>query len=161
MDWAAGRPEDVTPQRIRAEVWMSICGGTTGIGYFTHVWKPSYKTFGVPAENREALRKINEQITRLTPAILAPAAKERVSVAAGEVKVALLAKQHEGQRYLFAVNYDGRMKKTTATVNIDGLPDGAEVTVIDESRTIRSRPGSFQDVFEPLAVHVYRIPWLR
>ena len=46
--------KDVTPRHIRAEVWMSICGGATGIGYFTHVWKPSYSTFGVPAENREA-----------------------------------------------------------------------------------------------------------
>ena len=84
-----------------------------------------------------------------------------MSVAAEGLKVALLAKPYEGQLYIFAVNYDERMKKAAATVNIEDLPDGADVTVIDEARTIRARSGSFQDVFEPLAVHIYRVPWPR
>ena len=37
---------------------MAICQGATAIGYFTHVWKPSYHQFGVPEENRKALRRI-------------------------------------------------------------------------------------------------------
>ena len=49
--------KDVTPAHIRAETWMAICGGATAIGYFTHVWKPSYQQFGVPEENRKALRR--------------------------------------------------------------------------------------------------------
>ncbi len=57
--------KDVTPRHIKAEVWMTICRGATAIGYFTHVWKPSYHQFGVPEENRAALREINAQITRL------------------------------------------------------------------------------------------------
>ena len=72
--------KDVRPEHIRAEVWMSICRGATAIGYFTHVWKPQYAQFGVPEENRRALRQINEQITRLTPAILGRPADRAVSI---------------------------------------------------------------------------------
>ena len=149
--------KDVTPQHIRAEVWMAICGGATGIGYFTHVWKPSYKQFGVPNENREAIRKINDQITRLASAILAPPSKTKVDITAEGAKLAAIARQHEGRLYVFAVNYGGEMQRTAGTVQVENLPEGAEVTVIDENRVIRSQAGSFGDTFEPLAVHLYQI----
>ncbi len=152
------RQKDVTPRHIRAEVWMAICGGATGIGYFTHVWKPSYQQFGVPEENREAIRKVNQQITRLAPAILAPPSKAKVAITAEGAKLGAMAKQYEGRLYVFAVNYDGGMKRAAAVVHVENLPEGAEVTVIDEDRVIRSQAGFFRDVFEPLAVHLYQIP---
>ena len=49
---------------------MAICRVATAIGYFTHVWKPAYHQFGVPEENRTALREIIAQITRSASAIL-------------------------------------------------------------------------------------------
>ncbi len=75
----------------------------------------------------------------------------------GDVKLAVLAREHNGQLYLFAVNYDQRQVKAEARVAVEGLPAGAEVAVIDEDRTIRSEAGSFADSFEPLAVHIYQI----
>jgi len=152
------RQKDVTPQHIRAEVWMAICGGATGIGYFTHVWKPAYHQFGVPEENRKALRQINDQITRLAPAILGKPPKGAVSIEAEDgAKTAVLAREHDGQLYVFAVNCDPRMVEASARVKVEGLPSDTQITVIDEARTIRSQVGSFADTFEPLAVHLYRI----
>ncbi|MHC4406203.1 MAG: hypothetical protein ACYTG0_41745 [Planctomycetota bacterium] len=152
------RQKDVTPRHIRAEVWMALCRGATAIGYFTHVWKPSYRQFGVPEENRAALAEINGQITRLAPAILGQKPKRPVSLeVSGDVKLDLMAREHAGELYLFAVNYDERLQEASATFRVEGLPRGAEVTVVDEGRTIRAEAGSFADVFEPLAVHVYRI----
>ncbi len=151
------RQQDVTPTHIRAEVWMAICGGARIIGYFTHVWKPTYQQFGVPEENRRALRSINEQITRLAPVILGPSAALPVTVSAGEVKIAALAKPHDGCWYVFAVNYDERSRRAQATIRLEGLPAGAEVVVVDESRTLRTDPGCFHDEFQPLAVHIYCI----
>ena len=137
---------------------MSICGGATAIGYFTHVWKPSYHQFGVPEENRRALREINDQITRLAPAILGEPPKRPVKIEPeGDAKLALLAKEHDGALYLFAVNYDERQVAAEATLSIAGLPAGTEVTVLDEHRTLRSAAGSFRDTFDPLAVHLYRV----
>ena len=148
----------VTPTHIRAEVWMAICRGATAVGYFTHVWKPAYNQFGVPAANRKALRQINDQITRLAPEILAGAPKQPVTVrASGDVKVDVMARAARGGLTVFTVNYDERLKRTEAVVNVPGLRAGTELVVVDENRTIRSHAGGFADTFAPLAVHIYRI----
>ena len=68
-----------------------------------------------------------------------------------------MAKRQGDRLYVFAVNYDERQVGSKATITIEGLPSGAEVTVIDEGRSIRSGAGSFTDTFEPLAVHIYRL----
>jgi len=151
--------KEVTPTHIRAEVWMSITRGATAIGYFTHIWKPSYSQFGVPDENRKAIREINEQITRLAPAILGAAPKQAASIAAeGDVKLDLLAKEGPDGLYLFTVNYDERLREAKATIKVEGLPAGGEVTVVDENRTLKASAGSFTDTFAPLGVHIYRLP---
>jgi len=150
--------KEVTPAHIRAEVWMAICRGATAIGYFTHVWKPSYNQFGVPAENRKALAEINAQITRLTPEVLAGPPKRAVTLtASGDVKVDVMARKTPNGVTIFAVNYDERSRQTEARVKVDGLAPGTKVTVVDENRTIKSQAGSFTDSFAPLAVHIYRI----
>lgn len=148
---------EVTPAHIRAEVWMAICRGATAIGYFTHVWKPSYSQFGVPEANREALTRINAQLTRLAPAILGDKPDQTTSIRGEEaVKLDALAKRFNGELYIFAVNYDEALRKTRATVTVSGLSAGAKVIVVDEERTIASGEGFFVDTFAPLAVHIYR-----
>ena len=152
------RQKEVTPAHIRAEVWMSICGGATAIGYFTHVWKPAYHQFGVPEENRKALRAINDQIVRLAPAILGDAPRRPVTIRAdNDAKLAALARQHAGKLYVFAVNYDERLVATQGTIRVEGLRPDATVVVVDEDRSVVSEAGSFSDAFEPLAVHIYQV----
>jgi len=154
--------KDVTPAHIRAEVWMAICRGATAIGYFTHIWKPSYQQFGVPPENRETLKQINAQITRLAPAILGDEPKRAVAIQSEDgVKLDALARQKANDLYIFTVNYDERMKATRATIKVEGLPAGTDVVVVDENRTIPSGAGAFADSFEPLAVHMYRMSMAR
>jgi hypothetical protein len=152
------RQHEVTPAHIESEVWMSICRGATAIGYFTHIWKPSYSQFGVPDENRRALRTINDQITRLAPAILASGPNGQVTIrAADDVRLDLLARQHEGQLYLFAVNYDSRAIGAEVHISVPGLAAGTQVTVVDEDRTIVGEEGGFSDRFGPLEVHIYQL----
>lgn len=164
------RQHPVNPEHIRAEVWMAICQGATAIGYFTHIWKPSYNQFGVPKENREALAEINAQVTRLTPAILGSAPKSAATVETeGGVKVGAMSREHDGSLYIFAVNYDESSEATKATFKVDGLKAGVFVEVVDEQepgvdiaaddewRTVTSEEGQFHDTFEPFAVHIYRL----
>lgn len=153
------RQHEVTPAHIKAEVWESICAGATGIGYFTHIWKPGYKQFGAPLENRRALREINDQITRLTPDILGAAPKRAVSLATeGGVQVAMLARENAGTLSIFAVRYDTAATATAAaTIKVEGMPAGEEVFVVDEGRKLKGEAGAFKDQFEPLAVHIYQI----
>ncbi len=144
--------KEVTPRHIKAEVWMCICRGATAIGYFTHVWKPSYSQFGVPEANRRALREINDQIEHLAPAILARPAEPAASIESpAGVKLDVAARRSG------AVNYDERMKETAAAIKVPGLPAGRKVEVLGEGRRLRSADGSFNDNFEPLAVHLYKI----
>jgi len=149
------RQKEVTGRHIRAEVWMAICGGATAIGYFTHVWKPSYQQFGVPPENRRALAEINAQLTRLAPAILAePLPTGVAATTTGKVRLAAIARQHQHHRYVFAVNYDPRQVATEATFTVEGLHPEQTIDVVDEGRTITPVEGAFADRFEPLAVHM-------
>jgi len=148
----------VTPQDIRSEVWMAICGGATAIGYFTHVWKPAYSQFGVPPENVAAMKQINDQLIRLTKPIYAPATKRAISISLGDnIPAAMIGRELDGQLYLFAVNYDSARRGGEATVQVEGLPAGATIEVIDEGRTIKAEAGAFKDTFEPLAVHLYKV----
>ena len=148
----------VTPRDIRAEVWMSICGGATAIGYFTHIWKPAYSQFGVPPENVVAMKAINDQLTRLTQAIYAPPTTRKLGLTlADDLRATIVGRELDGQLYLFAVNYDPDQKGGDAKVSVEGLKAGTRIEVIDEDRTITAADGGFTDAFEPLAVHLYRI----
>jgi hypothetical protein len=138
---------------------MNIYRGATAIGYLTHVWKPAYHQFGVPAENRDAIRQINAQITHLAPAILSAEPTPAATIeAADSVKLDVLARRYAGSVYLFAVNFDERAVAAQATLAVPGLPLGAEIEVLDERRVLRAEAGGlFRDAFAPLAVHLYRV----
>ncbi|MGQ9506032.1 MAG: hypothetical protein ACUVQR_14100 [Thermogutta sp.] len=154
------RQKDVTPEHIRAEVWMALCGGATAIGYFTHIWKPSYRQFGVPEENQAALRALNDQLTRLAPAILAKRNTKEIQfdVPSG-VRVAAFSTEYDNSIYLFAVNYDPALKTAEVTFQVPlAKIDGAtNVEVVDEDRGVALNQATFTDSFAPLAVHIYRI----
>jgi hypothetical protein len=112
----------------------------------------------VPEENRTALGEINGQITRLAAAILSDERAPAVTLQTeADVKLDVMAKQHGGSLYLFAVNYDQRAVPTKATIAVPELAAGAEIEVLDEDRVIRAQAGSFRDDFGPLAVHLYRV----
>lgn len=148
----------VTPVHIRGEVWMAICRGATAIGYFTHIWKPSYKQFGAPPENVKAMKDINDQITKLAPAILSQPAKIKVRISfENQLKGDIMAKELDGKVYLFAVNYDSLQRAGQANVEVEGLEAGTKIEVVDENRTITATSGAFNDEFGPLGVHIYKI----
>ncbi|GMV80265.1 MAG: hypothetical protein AMXMBFR7_14490 [Planctomycetota bacterium] len=163
------RQKDVTPEITRAEVWMAVIRGATGIGFFTHAWRPSFSEFA-PGEAMQAeLKRTNEQLARLGPVLLAAQTARKAAVAfdskqPGEV----LLREHDGWVYLFANNLDMQdlgarkddVKATyrggSATLSVDGLTAGTEIEVVDENRSIQAQAGSFRDDFKPLEVHIYR-----
>ncbi len=154
----AARQKDVLPEHTRAEVWMAIIRGATGIAYFTHAWRPDFTEFRPDDAMQAELKRLNGQVARLAPAILADPAKAKVSIAlegglAGEV----LAKEHEGALWLFANNLDMKRRPGKAVLSVEGLKKGSKVEVIDEGREILAGDGAFADEFGPLAVHLYRI----
>jgi hypothetical protein len=107
---------------------------------------------------RAELKRLNEQITRLTPAIVADELAGKVSIEfQNEVHGEIMAKKHEGTVYLFANNLDLRWRSGRAIIELEGLKKGTRIEVIDEHRQISADEGKFSDQFEPLGVHIYRI----
>ena len=162
---------DVLPMHTRAEVWMAIIRGATAIGYFTHTWVPSYKQFAPEGEMVVELNRLDRQLTRLAPAILADPAHVEIemSIASG-LPCHFKATEHDGHLYIFAQNIHVDDNKDAlgqgeqinprggkATFVVHGLRAGTEVEVVDEARTVTAGDGQFTDDFGPLAEHVYRL----
>jgi len=163
------KQKDVTPAITRSEVWMAIIRGATGIGYFTHAWRPSFTEFAPASEMQMELRRTNMQLERLSTIILSGSRKTNASIdfedgLSGEVMV----REHNGYVYIFANNLDmsnagGRKDDVKAvyrggiaTIVADGLKDRSWVEVVDEDRSIVVTGHKFSDKFNPLEVHIYR-----
>jgi hypothetical protein len=148
----------VTGVEIRSEVWQAIIKGATAIGYFTHRFEPTFAEFGPSEENQKAMKEIDDQIARLTPAICAADAKVQPKIEIeGGLAAQCLAKEAEGGTVLFAQNIDGAGKAGKGTVSLEGLKAGARIEVVDEGRTLTADDGKFTDEFGRLAVHIYRV----
>jgi len=161
--WVSDTMRAPTPAEIRAEVWMAIVNGAKAIGYFPHVWKPRYTWCRIPEANQAELRRLNAQITRLAPILLGPQAKATVACKVdGGGRIAVTAREHGTALYLFAVSLERR--KLRARISATGLPltksfpQGWAVEVVGERRAITAGDGWFEDDFDELAVHIYRIP---
>jgi hypothetical protein len=162
---------DVLPIHTRNEVWQAIIHGATAIAYFTHAWFPEFREFAPTPEMQQELKRLNNQITRLAPAILADPAKEKIEMKLGDnLDCSFKATNLKGSLYIFAENndlgagaenlkqYDPISPRTGKSIfSISGLKAGTKIEVVDENRTITAEKGQFTDEFGPLAEHIYRM----
>lgn len=148
-----------TPVEVKAEVWMSIIHGTRGIGYFVHVFAPSFIEAGLlsDAEMSAAVRAINRQIAALAPVLNRPSVANGVTVSSGNaaVPVDVMLKRFNGETYLFAVAM--RPGRTTATFRFRGFPKNATAEVLGERRARPVSGGIMTDTFTDYGVHLYRV----
>ncbi len=162
---------DVLPMHTRNEVWQAIINGATAIGYFTHAWRPEFKEFAPTPEMQKELARLDAQITRLAPAILADPAKEQIEMVLGDnLKCSFKATKLKGSLYIFTENNDlgpGAEKARqfdpisprsgNAVFKVAGLKAGTIIEVVDENRTITAENDRFTDEFAPLAEHIYKM----
>ncbi len=148
-----------TPQQIRTEVWMSLIHGSRGLIYFVHQFQPRFIEASVleDAELLAAVTEINRQIRELAPILNSPTVDDAVKVTSSDphVPVDVMCKRHDGALYLFAVAM--RNQGTTMTVELPAKVPARKATVIGEDRSVSVTDNQFEDVFEPYAVHLYRI----
>jgi len=156
IDYDKQKP--VLPRHTRAEVWMAIIQGATGIGYFTHAWQPRFTEFAPTPQMQEELKRLNAQITRLSVAILAPPAETEVKLQlADDLPGHVKATQHDGMLYIFAQNMDMQDRAADGRIHVAGLKAGTVVTVVDEDCKIAAVAGGFDDHFGALAERIYRL----
>jgi len=156
------RQKDVLPKHTRAEVWMAIIQGATAIGYFTHAWKPSFSEFNCTEAMQAELKRLNGQIARLAPAILAPPAAPKVTMDPGKGAACHVKATARGPvTYVFAQSIERTGPAKEASLRVAGLKAGTRIEVADEGRSITAADGAFRDTFAPLQEHVYRIEGLK
>lgn len=154
--------EDVrkaTPHQVKAEVWMSLIHGSTGLIYFVHEWKPAFNEHALldDPEMLAAVTAVNQQILSLAPVLNSPTVVDGVQVAssAADVPVATMVKARGKDTYLFAVGM--RDGATRATFTLPGVKASAHAEVLGEARTVSLTDGHLVDDFGPYDVHLYRI----
>lgn len=135
--------EDPTPAIVRAETWLAIAGGATGIGYFPDFWADDI---------RHEIRLTNRELVALAPALLGPVA--RVSTTA-DSKVRVAARRYNGATYVIAVNTSTVPVK--ASFAVQGL-GGRRLTVFRDGREVRSHGDLVADTLPGLGVAVYVAP---
>ena len=147
---------EVTPSlksaQAREAIWSAIIHGATAIGYRR---QQGQKPPVPDNEMTMALKQLNEQITRLAPAILGEPSRTRAEMtisngAQGRCK----ATESEGSLFIFAQNIGSASK---AVIRIQGLRAGTDIEALGEGRIIASSPGEFSDDFAPLSDHIYKL----
>ncbi len=155
-----GTGREATVPQIKAEVWMAIIHGATGIDYFIH-GKSSVTAFDERAllrlENAARLAgftEINREVHSLAPVLKTPSVPCLVTITnlAGASEVDFMAKQRNGATYVFAVGM--RNAVTTKEFHFQNLTNN-QMEVIGEHRTVTLSNGSFSDTFNGYVAHLY------
>jgi hypothetical protein len=134
---------DPTAATVRAEAWLSIAGGATGVGSFPNHWSDSIGT---------EITRTDRQIKALTQALLAPIANS----SSDNPLVRVSARSLNGALYVIAVNTASTT--VTAKINVDGIA-GRSATVLGGSGpAVAADDQGFSDTFGPLDARVYVIP---
>ncbi len=148
-----------TPAEHRAMVYLALMAGADGIVH--HAWslpargsESAYRLRRDAPELWEGIARVNRELTRLAPMLMA-GHPEPITLPF-DSPLRLAAWDYEGSRYVCAVN----TQDTTAAVAFDiGATPGQEIEVLFEERALIAAAGTGQvgDLFEPYAVHIYRL----
>lgn len=148
-----------TPQQVKAEVWMSMIHGSTGLIYFVHEWKPNFNSHALldDPEMLKAVTEVNRQIHSLAPVLNSRTIRDAaiVKTTPGDSPIAFMVKRHAGETYLFTVAM--RDAEVKGSFELPGLPTTATADVLGEGRSITASNGKFTDVFPGYGVHLYTI----
>ena len=147
-----------TPTEVKAEVWMAIIHGATGITYFAHKTYPVFIETALLQDPYmlAAVKEINFQITSIAPVINSPTLKTFATKSSSNasVPVDIMSKYYNGSNYIFAVPMlTGSTTVTFSTTNTVAT----SVEVIGENRSIPIVNGVFSDDFSDYQVHLYKM----
>ncbi|WP_407121684.1 hypothetical protein [Bradyrhizobium sp. STM 3561] len=145
-----------TAAEVRAEIWMALVHGATGIFYFVHEFKPTFREdaiFRYP-DIVEEVTKTNRLILSLSPALKSPSVSGAISVNS-QVPIATMVKVYKDNTYIFAVAMQN--SPSTARITVNNVHQ-TSARVIGEGRSVSLAQGSFEDQFEGYGVHLYQIP---
>jgi hypothetical protein len=153
--------KSVSPDQMRAELWLAIVHGARGIYYFPQLvganpfaWDGTIDT----VYNREPeMIKQNGIITALAPILQGDIDPSGVSATVSGTLQAAWRIGSDGNTYFIVVNYDSPVI-STAAITLSGVTANTTATVYGESRTVTVSNGVIADSFPTYGVHIYVVP---
>ncbi|MFY9342953.1 MAG: beta-galactosidase [Planctomycetota bacterium] len=145
-----------TPEQVRAEVWIAIASGASGIVFFAHEFAPQFVEAGLLAhpEIADAVRAICTEVHAAAPVLSSPQVPDAVAVANGG-ELAVRAHEHGGALWLFVASLQDELQPATFTVK--GATKG-RVEVAGDARPIALVNGVFRDEIPAYGIRHYRLP---
>jgi len=148
-----------SPHQVRAEVWMSLIHGSTGLVYFVHEWKPGFNAHALldDPEMLRAVTALNRQIHSLAAVLNTPSVEGGATIKPSpeDVPIDIMVKRCMGETYIFAVAM--RDAAVKGLFEVRGLAETATAEVLGENRRIPVKNGRFEDDFKAYDVHLYRV----
>jgi hypothetical protein len=142
----------VSPEALRAEVFLALAGGANGIGYFTHSWADgTWVRFAVAEPVRAAMAATDAELQALAGVLQGPDAAGVVSGRGG-----ILVGARRAGRHLLVVAVNPGAASVTGRLSFRGFAPGS-VVAWNEARAVRVAAGGFTDAFGPLQVHLYDV----
>jgi len=139
------------PHELRAEVWMAILYGASGIGYFPHKWNPwAAGPKAIPQELRAEMKLTNRLLHKAAP-ILRTGQKTTLKTDAGSGHVAAAGWQKDGDLLVVAVNM--RSVAAKATIQVPGAVK--RLKVVGQNYSVRPTAGALVEEFKPYEVRLY------
>jgi hypothetical protein len=141
----------VSAEALRAEVFLAVAGGATGIGYFTHSWADGpWVRFAVTPELRAAMTAVDAQLQALARVLSGPDVSPLV-----HARGVLVGVRRAG-RHLLVIAVNPSSTPVRARFGFRRSVAGS-VAVWGESRSLRVVAGHVTDTFAPLGVHLYDV----
>ena len=146
-----------TPHQLRAEAWISLIHGAAGIQWFCHRFMPDFSETDCldDPDTAAAMTRIDQELAQLAPALNSQSFGLTPLSSNAAVPVHAVLKKPAQGRYVFSASMaDGA---TTASFPLRGLGDVTSIEVIGEGRNLTPAGDTFEDAFEPYAVHLYQL----
>jgi len=146
-----------TPHDVRAEVWLSLIHGAAGVQYFCHRFMPDFSETDCldDADTAAALTRVNQELVELAPALNSQSFSVNAVSSNTAAPVHAVLKKPGAERYIFSA--DMANAPTTASFSLLGVGKPTSIEVIGEGRNITPTGDTFEDAFEPYAVHLYHL----
>lgn len=150
-----GRP---TPAQIRAEAWIAICCGASGIVWFAHEFAPEFTEAGLLKypEIVDAVRTIGREVAANAPVLATPPLTGVVTATTlPAVDIALRVHRHGGALHLFAASL--APTATRAVFRVPTAKAGSKALAAD-GRELPLVDGAFADDVAGYESRHYRVP---
>ena len=160
------KPHNRAPTIIEARcmTYLAVSRGISGINYFAFHYMGKDWTWWVTDNPATCTQwaDLTAELKRLTPYLVSPKApgeiKTEITEGPGDGLYTSL-RQTETGYFLIAVNAATTAMKARFTIPVPERKFAPQAAVRSENRLINVTDGVFEDSFEPLAVHLYELPF--